>query len=184
MIISSRDCNGRLQGFWFNSVKPAHPAPAKKNMKKLLAASFLAFATVFTSFSAPTNQPPQLSADQLRNELEGVQKAVSKGQEQVFNVSYETVTNKLSALKPNPAADGFSFPGRELAPGQFYLDVPEGPQGDVSGTDTSILVTRIDAKSARVQMKTIKLGLFFNSRDRKIEQQRLNELTQLLSNKN
>jgi len=169
MIISSRDCNGRLQGFWFNSVKPAHPAPAKKNMKKLLAASFLAFATVFTSFSAPTNQPPQLSADQLRNELEGVQKAV---------------TNKLSALKPNPAADGFSFPGRELAPGQFYLDVPEGPQGDVSGTDTSILVTRIDAKSARVQMKTIKLGLFFNSRDRKIEQQRLNELTQLLSNKN
>ena len=153
-------------------------------MKKLLAASFLAFATVFTSFSAPTNQPPQLSADQLRSELESVQKAVSQGQEQVFNVSYETVTNTLSALKPNPAAKGWSIPGEEVTPGKYYLCIPEGPQSDVSEKDTAILVTKIDAKSARVQMKTIKLGLFFNSRDRKIEQQRLNELTQLLSNKN
>jgi hypothetical protein len=153
-------------------------------MKKLLAASFLAFATVFNSFSAPTNQPPQLSADQLRNELDSVQKAVSQGQEQVFNVSYETVTNTLSALKPNPAAKGWSIPGGEVTPGKYYLCIPEGPQSDVSEKDTAILVTKIDAKSARVQMKTIKLGLFFNSRDRKIEQQRLNELTQLLSNKN
>ena len=152
-------------------------------MKKLLAASFLAFATVSNSFSAPTNQPPQLSADQMRSELESVQKAVSQGQEQVFNVSYETVTNKLSALKPNPAAKGWSIPGGEVTPGKYYLCIPEGPQSDVSEKDTAILVTKIDAKSARVQMKTIKLGLFFNSRDRKIETQRLNELTQLLSNK-
>lgn len=153
-------------------------------MKKLLAATILAFAGICNSFAAPTNQPPQLSAEQLRNELAWVRKTVNKGPEQVFNVNYEAVTNKLSLLKPNPAASGWSFPGQELAAGQFYLDLPEGPQGDVSGTDTTILITRVDAQSTRVQMKTIKFGLFFDSRDRRLEQQRMNELSQLLSTKN
>jgi hypothetical protein len=154
-------------------------------MKPLVAVSFLAFATILNSFCAPTNQPPQLSAEQLRSELADVQKEVSNGQEQIYDVSYEMITNTLPALKTSPeAAKGYSFPGQELAAGQYYIELPEGPQGDVSGTDTSILITRIDSKSTRVQMKTIKLGLFFNSRDQKIEKQRLNELTQLLSNKN
>lgn len=116
--------------------------------------------------------------------IEGVHKAVEKGQEQIFDVSYETVTNKLSKLKPNPAAIGESIPGTEVAPGQYYLCVLEEPLGDVSGKDTAILVTRIDLKSTRIQMKTIKLGLFFNGRDRRIEKERMNELAQLLSNKN
>ena len=88
----------------------------------------------------------------------------------------------MSALKPNPAAGGFSFPGREFAPGQIYeLGVPEEPAGDISGKDTIFLVTRIDANRTRVQMKTIKYGLFFNGRDRQIEKQRMNELSQMLS---
>ena len=152
-------------------------------MKQFVAISFLVFAAVVNSFSAPTNQPAT-AAEQLRSRLASVEKAVSKGQEQVFVASYEMVTNKLAALKPNPAAGGWSIPGTEVKPGEYYLCIPEEPLGDVSGKDTSILVTRIDANSARVQMKTIKLGLFFNSRDRKIETQRLNELSQLLSKMN
>jgi hypothetical protein len=150
---------------------------------KILHPIFLAAFAALILPSAFAKDAPT-SAEQLRSELEGVQKAVSKGQEQVFDVSYETVTNTLSALKPNPAAKGWSIPGREVALGEYYLCIPEGPQSDVSEKDTAILVTRIDSKSTRVQMKTVKLGLFFNSRDRKVETQRLNELTQLLSNKN
>jgi len=152
-------------------------------MKQFLAVTFLAFAVICNSFATPTNQPPVLDW-QRQGMIEGVHKAVDKGLDQIFDVSYETVTNKLSALKPNPAAGGWSIPGVEVAPGEFYLSIPEEPPGDVSGKDTSILVTRIDSKSTCIQMKTVKLGLFFNSRDRKIEQQRLTELTRLLSNKN
>ena len=143
----------------------------------------LGFVVVFNSFSASTNLP-SASAEQLRSELAAVEKAVSKGSEQIFSVSYEIVTNKLSALKPNATAAGYSFPGRELAAGQFYIGLPESPQGDVSGTDTSILVTKIGAQNTRVQMKSIKLGLLFDSRDRQIEKQRMDELSQLLSAKN
>ena len=150
-------------------IRPNQRVSAVNLMKKHLAVSVLAFAAVCNSFSNPTSQPPQLSAEQLRSELAWVRKTVSKGPEQVFNVSYETITNKLAALKPNPAASGYSFSGREFAAGQYYLDLPEGPQGDVSGTDTSILVTRIDAQSTRVQMKTIQLGFLFNSRNRRME---------------
>ncbi len=155
----------------------------KKLMKKLLAVLIFGFAAAFNSFSAPTNQPP-VSEEQVRSMVEGVQKAVSKGQEQVFDISYESVTNKLLELKPNPAANGWSIPGHEVTSGQFYLCIPEGPQSDVTEKDTSILVTRIGANSTRVQMKTIHMGIIFNSRDRQIEKQRLNELSQLLSNKN
>jgi len=35
-----------------------------------------------------------------------------------------------------------------------------------------------------VQLKTTKLGLFFNSRDRQIEKQRMAELSELLSKNN
>ena len=77
-----------------------------------------------------------------------------------------------------------SLPGQELRAGEYYPRLPEEPLGNVSGTDTSILVTRIDAQSTRVQMKTIKMGLFFNSRDRRLEKQRMDELSQLLSAKN
>ena len=90
-------------------------------MNKLLAAAILAFAAVCNSFSNPTNQPPQLSAEQLRSELAWARKTVNKGPEQVFNVNYETVTNKLALLKPNPAALGLSLPGQELAAGEYYL---------------------------------------------------------------
>jgi len=152
-------------------------------MKKLLGVLLLGFAVVLNSFCASTNQPPT-SAEQLRSKFEAAQKAVSKGQEQVFDASYETVTNKVTALKPNPAANGWLIPGNEIAQGQYYLCIPEEPPGDVSGKYTAILVTRIDLKNTRVQIKTIKLGLIFNSRDRRIEKQRMNELSQLLSKKN
>jgi len=114
-------------------------------------------------------------------------KAESKGQAQVFDVSYETATNKLSELKLNPAAakSQISIPGHELESGRTYeFFLPETEQGDVSGTYTTIAATKIDSKSTRVEIKTIKLGIIFNSRDRQIEKQRLNELSQLLSNKN
>ncbi|HEY2330005.1 MAG TPA: hypothetical protein VGI63_09365 [Verrucomicrobiae bacterium] len=105
------------------------------------------------------------------------------GLEQTFATSYETITNKLSALKPNPAADWPSH-GNELVPGKSYqVGIPEGPQGDVSGIYTTVIATKIDEKRTRVHVETIKLGLIFNAHDRKIEKQRLNELIQLLSNK-
>ena len=180
-------------------------------MKQLLAGTFLVFAAVVNSFSTPTNgttsvssnltsimgwsgsaptilptnSPPSFSAVQLSNELKDVQKEESNGQERVFDVSYETVTNKLSALKITPvAAKGYSFAGHELAPGQYFLELPESPNNDITGKNTDILVTRIDPKSTRVQMKTINIGFFFDTRDRKTETQRLNELSKLLSNIN
>ena len=156
---------------------------AQPSMNKLLAVALFVFTAVLNSFPASTNQPPT-SAEQLQSMFEGVQKAVSKGQEQVFDVSYESVTNKLSELKPNPAANGRSIPGREVMPGQFYVCIPEGPESDVSEKDTSILVTRIDANTTHVQMKTVKMGIIFNSRDRQIEKERMDELSKLLSTKN
>ena len=152
-------------------------------MKFVFGILLLGFVVAFNSFGASTNPPPA-SAEQLRSELEAAQKVLSNGQEQTLGVSYEIVTNKLSALKLNTTAVGYSLPGRELAAGKFYIYLPETPQGDVSGTGTSILVTKIDAQNTRVQMKTIKLGLLFDSRDRQLEKQRMDELSQLLSAKN
>jgi hypothetical protein len=107
----------------------------------------------------------------------------TKGREQVFDASYGTVTNKLSALKLNPSVASYSGRGHEVVPGRSYeWGIPEEPPGDVSSLDTTIIVTRIDAQSTRVEIKTIRLGTFSSSHDRRIEQQRLNELAQLLSN--
>ena len=106
----------------------------------------------------------------------------SKGLEQIVDLSYETVTNKLSAYQPNPVAAGVSsFSGPWHVAGQHSeFEVDEGPQEDLSGTYTMIVVTGIDAKSTRLQIKTTKLGLLFDTRDRKIEKQRLSELSGLL----
>jgi hypothetical protein len=104
------------------------------------------------------------------------------GLEQTFNVSYEAATNKLSELKPNPAAAGFKIPARELVPGKsFEFDLPETLPGDVSGTDTMIDVTNLGPNSVGVRVETIKLGIFFNSHDKKIQRERFDELSQLLS---
>jgi len=155
----------------------------KKLMKKLLAVLIFGFGVAFNSLSAPIIQSPSFSPEQSGNLSKAVQKEVSDGQERVFDVSYEIVTNKLSALKISPeAAKGYSFAGRELAPGQYYFALPESLNNDVTGKNTDILVTKIDSKNARVQMKTINMGLLFNTRDRWLEKQRLNELSQLLSN--
>ncbi len=108
----------------------------------------------------------------------------SRGQEQVFPASYELVTNRVSALKLNPAAAGsqIPMPGREITPGQSYsYFLPETQQNPTSGTSTTILVTRLDQKTTRVQITTTKLGIISNSRDQQIEKQRLNELSQLLA---
>lgn len=107
------------------------------------------------------------------------------GLEQTFNVSYEAATNKLSEMKPNPAAAGDKLNPIELMPGKSYqIDLPETLPGDVSGTDTMIDVTNLGPNSVRVHLETIKMGLFFNSHDEKIQKERMDELTQLLSNKN
>jgi len=106
------------------------------------------------------------------------------GLEQTFNVSYEVATNKLSELKPNPAAAGFKLKPIEPVPGKScQIDLPETVPGDVTGTDTMIDVTNLGPNSVGVRVETIKLGLFFNSRDRRIEKQRMNELSELLSTK-
>ena len=110
-------------------------------------------------------------------------KAESKGQEHLFDARYETVTNKLSALKLNPAVR-FYIPahGHEIVTGQsFEYSLSETVEGPTSGTYTTIIATRIAPKSTRVQIKTIKRGIIFNSRDRRIEKRRLNELSQLLA---
>jgi hypothetical protein len=107
----------------------------------------------------------------------------SKGREGILDVSYETVTNKLLSFKPTPAAAGIpalSGPWN-LAGQSCEYEVDEGPQGDVSGTFTSVVVTRVDSKSTSVQVKTTKLGPLLNTRDRQIEKQRWNELSQLLA---
>ena len=152
-------------------------------MKRFWGNLLLGFVVVFHLSAAATNHPP-ISAWQLRGMIEGCQKAVTNGQEQVFDASFETVTNKLLDLKPNPDAKVDVIPGRELKSGLFYLCIPEQPVGDITGKDTAILVTRINLKSTRVQMKTTKLGLFFNSRDRQLEKQRMAELSELLSTNN
>jgi hypothetical protein len=88
------------------------------------------------------------------------------------------------ALERRPIPRDFWFSGRELVPGQSYeFGILEEPLETIWNTATSILVTRIDSKSTRVRIKTIDYGFYFNSRDGKIEKQRLNELSQLLSKK-
>jgi hypothetical protein len=107
----------------------------------------------------------------------------SKGRVGILAAGYETVTNKVWALSPN-ATSNFQPSGREIVAGHSYeFFLPEGEQDPASGTYTTILVTRIDSKSTRVQIKTTKLGAIFNSRDRQIEEQRLNELSHLFSEK-
>jgi hypothetical protein len=106
------------------------------------------------------------------------------GLEQTFSVSYEAATNKLSEMKLNPAAAGDKLNPIELVAGKSYqIDLPETLPGDVSGTDTMIDVTNLGPNSVRVRVETIKEGLFFNRRDRRIEKQRMNELSELLSTK-
>jgi hypothetical protein len=107
----------------------------------------------------------------------------SKGRVGILAAGYETVTNKVWALSPNPISN-FQPSGREIVAGQSYeFFLPEGEQDPASGTYTTILVTRIDSKNTRVLIKTTRLGAIFNSRDRQIEIQRLNELSRLLSKK-
>jgi len=135
------------------------------------------------------------------------------GRTHVFDVAYETVTNKLWLLPPNP--DTYSpsrvtntvptnaperlgdifpiqngpmvpipFDGHERVPGQFYeFYMQEAHLETIVNTMTAIRVTRIDAKSTRVQIKTGRSGLYFDTRVRSIEKQRMNELSQLLSKK-
>jgi hypothetical protein len=107
----------------------------------------------------------------------------SAGQARIFAVRYETVTKLVWALAPNPDADS-PFQGHDIVPGQSYqLDLPEGEQGPIHGATTTIVVTKIDSKSTRVQIKTIHAGFFLDTRDPRTEQQRMEELARLLANK-
>ena len=152
-------------------------------MKKWSGVLLLGLFTAFNSIGASTNPPPA-SADMSRSRNAAVEKSVSDGSDRVFAASYETVTNKLSALKISPeAAKGYAFPGRELAPGEFLLELPENLNNDITGKNTEILVTKINPESTRVHMKTVSLGLLFNHRDRQMEKQRMDELSGLLSAK-
>jgi len=135
------------------------------------------------------------------------------GRARVFDVAYETVTNKLWSLRPNPDTYYPSrltntvpknatqrlpdqelgqtqygpmvpmpFYGVERVLGQLYeFQMQEADMETIVNTMTVIHVTRIDAKSTRVQIKTGRSGLFFDTRVRSIEKERLNELSQLLS---
>ena len=135
------------------------------------------------------------------------------GQSRVFDVAYETVTNKLWALPPNPdtyyrprvtntvptnatqrLGDLFQmqngpmvpmpFYGAERVPGRFYeFYMHEALMETIVNTMTVIRVKRIDSKSTRVQIKTTRSGLYFDTRVWSIEEQRLNELARLLSKK-
>jgi hypothetical protein len=146
------------------------------------------------------------------------------GRQRIYNVSYETVTNKLWALTPNPACiiptnaawtvhqtnpppfplvylfgesnavsaplkptphpGFFPFDGQELMAGRTYqFWILEEPLETIANTGTSILVTRIDSKSTRVQIKSTHSGFFFNTRKGKIERKRMKELSELLSKK-
>jgi len=140
------------------------------------------------------------------------------GQSRVFDVAYETVTNKLWVLPPNPdsyypsrvtntvatnAMQGskdlfqnqyfqnqygpmvpMSYSGHERVAGQFYeFYMHEALMETIVNTMTIIRVTRIDSKSTRVQIKTTRSGLYFDTRVWSIEEQRLDELSQLLSKK-
>lgn len=85
-------------------------------------------------------------------------------------------------MKPRPLPHDFWFSGQELVPGHSYeFDIAEEPLETIENIGTSILVTRMDSKSTRVQIKTTHSGLFFHTRNGKIEKQRLNELSRLLS---
>jgi hypothetical protein len=135
------------------------------------------------------------------------------GRTRVFDVAYETVTNKLWLLPPDPdtyypsrvtntvatnATQSLKdlsenrygpmvpmpFDGYERVAGQSYeFYMQEAHLETIVNTMTVIRVTSIDSKSTRVQIKTGTHGLLFDTRDRKIEKQRLNELAELLSKK-
>jgi len=107
----------------------------------------------------------------------------SKGREGILNAGYEIVTNKVWALAPKQTSN-FPPSGREILAGQSYeFFLPEGEQDSASGTFSVIRVTKIDSKNTRVQIKTTKLGPLYNTRDRQVEEQRLKELSQMLSKK-
>jgi hypothetical protein len=72
-------------------------------MKQFLAVSFLAFATVFNSFSSPTNQPPT-SAEQLRSEFEAALRA--KDTNAIVSLIYwKDVSDKGKSFDTQEAAD-------------------------------------------------------------------------------
>lgn len=103
--------------------------------------------------------------------------------ERIFDADFDTVVAKLKLMQPNHAAPGEQITAREVESGQiFYLRIPETPHGNSSGTFTSINVSRFNDKQTRVRIETTKVGVFFNLRDVKIEQQRLKELTAMLEN--
>ncbi len=72
-------------------------------MKQLLAVSFLAFATAFNSFSAPTNPPPT-SAEQLRSEFEAALR--TKDTNAIVSLIYwKDVSEKGKSIDAREAAD-------------------------------------------------------------------------------
>jgi len=92
-------------------------------MKKLLAVSFLAFATILNSFSAPSNQPPT-SAEQLRSEFGAAVKA--KDMNAILSLFYwkgisaemKTKTSRQIAVEIKPQETWLSF---EPLPADFPL---------------------------------------------------------------
>lgn len=107
--------------------------------------------------------------------------ARASGLDRTFGLSYEMATNKVSALKPNPAAN-VPASGNELVPGTSYRWwLPESIVGDVSGIDTTIIISKIDANKVRIHVETFKRGLVIKTREPKLEKWRMNELIQLLS---
>ncbi|MGA2854754.1 MAG: hypothetical protein ABSE90_11580 [Verrucomicrobiota bacterium] len=103
--------------------------------------------------------------------------------DRVFDVSYDTMVAKLKRLQPNPAAGTNQISACEVEPAQiYYLKIPETPPGDPSETYTSISVRKVSDQRTQVNIETVKHGVYFNTRDVKIEQQRLKELTGLLEN--
>jgi hypothetical protein len=105
----------------------------------------------------------------------------SAGQERVFPVRYETVAKIVWSLPPNPAADS-RFEGHDVVEDQSYeLTIPESVLGPVSGTTTDVYVSKIDAKTTRVEIETTKAGFFLDTRERQTEQRRMEELARLLN---
>lgn len=71
---------------------------------------------------------------------------------------------------------------KEVEPGSlFCVGIPESEQGPTSGLFTQIAAQKVGAHQTRISIKTIKVGVFFDSRDRQLERARLNELMALIA---
>lgn len=99
----------------------------------------------------------------------------------VVEVNYAQAVACLKQLEANPAVKDFKMSFKEIEPGSlFYAGIPESEQGPTSGLFTQITAQKINEHQTRISIKTIKVGVIFNTRNRKLETERRAELMSLI----